>query len=301
MNPFNKETIRKNTKSYTHEDQAFRALLGGIGTGNISLDSTGALCDFEMMNHPDKGLKTPYTFFSIWSRTEGEAAKASVLEVQPRCINEKALGYPSGYLYGLPRMESCTMETNYPFFRYQFKKSNLPLDIELEAFTPFIPLDERNSGIPGFRMKYTVTNRSEKEAEVAVCGTMYNFTGFESYDGYDRLYQEGTPRNTKVEAEGVTGIVYDNPDMDHGAVNYGSLALMTTNGSATCKPYWQDGGWWDGAEEFWQDFREDGELDEDVSSQAVGSNIAASIAPRRVGSISAKETLKPGESKEFLF
>lgn len=301
MNLFNEEIIRKNTKSYTDEDQAFRALLGGIGTGNISLDATGAMCDFEMMNHPDKGLKIPYTFFSLWCKEEGKNAKAAVLEVQPRCINEKALGYPSGYLYGLPRMESCTMEMNYPFLHYRFRKENLPLTVELEAFTPFIPLDAKNSGIPGFRMKYKVTNHSDRNVEAAVCGTMYNFTGFESYDGYDRLYQEGTPQNRKAETSQGTGIVYDNPNMDHEAVNYGNLALITTNRNVTCKPYWQDGGWWDGAEEFWQDFREDGELCEDVSTEAVGSNIAASTVPRRVGSISAKETLKPGESKEFLF
>ena len=196
MNLFNDETIRKNTKCYTDQHQAFRALLGGIGTGNISLDASGGMCDFEMMNHPDKGLKIPYTFFALWSKIEDEEPKASVLEVQPRGICDKALGYPSGYLYGLPRMESCKIETNYPFFKYQFKKANLPLAIELEAFTPFIPLDEKNSGIPGLRMKYSITNCSDKNAEVAVSGTMFNFTGYSYYSGYDqRLYQDGNPYN----------------------------------------------------------------------------------------------------------
>ena len=56
----------KNTKIYTNRHEAFRALLGGIGTGNISLDNTGAFNDFEVLNHPDKGLKIPYTFFSLY-------------------------------------------------------------------------------------------------------------------------------------------------------------------------------------------------------------------------------------------
>ena len=53
---FNSKQIEKNTKIYTNRHEAFRALLGGIGTGNISLDNTGAFNDFEVLNHPDKGL-----------------------------------------------------------------------------------------------------------------------------------------------------------------------------------------------------------------------------------------------------
>lgn len=301
MSIFNKETIEKNTKVYTNRHEAFRALLGGIGTGNVSLDASGAMCDFELMNHPDKGLKIPYTFFSLYSRAEGEEPRACVLETKPQHISTKALGYPTGYLYGLPRMDSCTIRTNYPFFVYEFQKNGLPLTVKLEAYTPFIPLDEKNSGLPSVRMKYTVTNHSEKNMDVSVCGTMYNFTGFDTYDGYDRLYQDGNAVNTMMEAEGMTGILYGNEGMDTGAVNYGSLALATSNKNVTCKPYWQDGGWWDGAEEFWQDFREDGKLSPDVETDAVGSNVVASLSKRSVGSVCASEVLAPGESREFEF
>ena len=301
MVQFDRTVIEKNTKVYTNEDEAFRALLGGIGTGNLSLDASGGMCDFEMMNHPDKGLKIPYTFFSMWSRIGEGEPEACVLEVQPRGLSTKALGYPSGYLYGMPRMESCTIRTNYPFFRYEFVKKGLPLEVAMEAYTPFVPLEEKDSGIPGFRIRYTVTNRSESEAEVSVCGTMYNFTGFTSYDGYDRLYQDGTPVNHAVHADELAGISLENDGMDAGAVNYGTLALLTPNKNVTLKPEWQEGGWWDGAEEFWQDFRADGELCASCSSQAVGSNISASQTPKKVGSVCAKETIAPGASKEFVF
>ena len=203
MKPFREEWIKKNTKTYTNQDQAFRALLGGIGTGNVSWNAEGRLCDFEVMNHPDKGLKIPYTFFSLWSCADGEQPKAYVLETEPEEISAKALGYPSGYVLGLPRMDSCTIRTNYPFFKYQFEKEGLPLEINMESYTPFIPLDEKNSGIPGACIKYTLTNRSDKHVKASVCGTMYNFTGFISYDGYDRLYQDGTPCNIELDQNGL--------------------------------------------------------------------------------------------------
>ena len=300
MTLFREDIIRKNTKVYTNEDHAFRALLGGLGTGNISLNSNGAMCDVEIQNQPDKGRKISYSFFALWSRIEGETPKACVLEAQPKEIAVGAGGYPSGYLYGLPRMDSCTIRTNYPFFRYDFQKKGLPLDIRLEAYTPFIPLNEKDSGIPGFRMKYTITNCSAKPAEVSVCGSLHNIVGY-TRDAFDRLYQDGTPRSRQVETGGLTGIVLDNPEIDPGAVHYGSMALMTPEGDVTCKPRWMDGGWWDDAEEFWQDFRTDGRLSPDVDSRAVNSSLGNPRKPRRTGSVCVSACLKPGESQEFCF
>lgn len=301
MNAFRYDTIKKNTKKYTNKDRAFRALLGGIGTGNISLDGDGRLCDFEIMNHPDKKLKIPYTFFSLWCREEGKDSRAFVLEAEPGGLSEKALGYPTGELYGLPRMDSCEIETNYPFFKYNFKREGLPLKITMEAYTPFIPLDEKNSGIPGYSVEYCIENMSDRPAEVSVCSSMYNFTGFTSYDGYDRLCVDGMPENDVLQGEGYTGVLFRNRGADPEAVNYGTLALACTGKNITLKPCWQAGGWWDGAEEFWQDFREDGKLNADVATDAVGSNIGSADVPKVVGSVCSTETIRPGECAHFTF
>lgn len=295
-----REQIEKNIKSYSSQELAFRALLGGIGTGNISLDSSGRMCDFEIHNHPDKKLKIPYTFFSLWNCFEGEDSRALILEAAPKGISDKALGHPSGELIGMPRFDRSRVQTQYPFYRYCFEKDGLDLDVKLEAYTPFIPLDSKNSGIPGFQMKYTITNRGTKPTTTAVCATMYNDIGFQSYDGFDKLKQKGKAYNCEWEAEGIKGILFDS-EMNHEDVTYGTMALASTNQKVTIKPEWQLGSWWDGAEEFWQDFREDGELNKDVFSDSVGSNIGAALAPRIVGSIAAKEKLLPGESKEFVF
>lgn len=294
------DVILENTKTYHSNDLAFRALLGGIGTGNVSLDASGRLCDFEMMNHPDKGLKIPYTFFALWAQFEGEDPEALVLEGKPDGISNRALGHPTGELLGLPRFDSCSVWTNYPFYNYQFEKKGLPLQVKLEAVTPFIPLDALNSGIPAFRMKYTIANQSRKAVKVSVCSTLYNFAGMTSYDGYDRLYQEGTPYNRVFDSEGLSGIEMGVEDLGE-TVTRGSLSVASANKNVSVKPLWQFGGWWDGAEEFWQDFREDGKLKADVSSDAIGSNIQAAYADRYVGSVCAMEEILPGEEKEFIF
>ena len=47
-------------------------LLGGIGTGNISVGARGELRDWEIFNSPRKGNYLPYTFFAIRAEKEGE-------------------------------------------------------------------------------------------------------------------------------------------------------------------------------------------------------------------------------------
>jgi len=293
--------IKKNTKTYTSKQQAYRGLLGGIGTGNISLDASGRMCDFEIMNHANKNLKIPYTFFSMWSKIGEDDSKAVILEAAPRAISNKALGHASGEMYGLPHMDSSSVETKYPFYLYDFKKKNLPLKVELEAYTPFIPLDAKNSGIPAFTMTYKITNESAQVAQVAVCGTFFNYTGMSHYDGFDKLETDGTTYNEAFDEAGVKGIFMGSKDMDEGATNYGSIAIASANDNITTKPYWQETGWCDGAENFWQDFADDGMLDEDVTNDAVGSTMGSFRKQRVVGSVSAMETINPGETKEYVF
>lgn len=294
------DTIRENIRHYGSEDLAFRGLLGGIGTGNVSLDGAGRLCDFEMMNQPDKGNKIPYTFFAIWAEIGEEKPRALVVEAKHRGISDRALGHPSGELYGLPRFDRSRVEVQYPFYRYTFEKKGLPLLVSMEAYTPFVPLNSIHSGIPGARFAFRVKNEGNRTARVSLCGSMYNVTGMTEYDGYDRLYQDGKPVNRFFSEAGINGISFEN-EMPESALTFGSLCLATANRDYTVKPCWQFGGWWDGAEEFWQDFARDGRLNEACQSEAVGSNVVAAAQNRYVGSLAAMEEIMPGETKEFVF
>jgi len=299
----NKKNIKDNIKEYSNKDKAFRALLGGIGTGNISLDQDGRMCDFEVMNHPDKGNKIPYTFFALYSQFGEEKAKSYILEAQYEGVSNHALGHPSGELMGIQRFDSCKIRPQYPSYHYEFNKKDLPLEVSMDAVTPFIPLDDKNSGIPMAQIRYRIKNNSEQEAKISVCATMYNFTGMYEYDGYDRLYQYGQPMNVPIEDESLTGIYFANDCSEKQIewIEYGSLALATSNRNVSMKPCWQFGGWWDGAQEFWQDFSTDGKLEKNSQSDAIGSNVVATYNDRFVGSLAAAEVLSPGEEKAFVF
>ena len=95
-----------NIKSYDNHAEALRFLLGGIGTGNISLNARGELCDFEIFNRQSKGLKLPYSFFALWYSLPSGESDALVLEAKPQGLCDAPMGVAPSLVPGLPRFDS---------------------------------------------------------------------------------------------------------------------------------------------------------------------------------------------------
>ena len=55
----------------------------------------------------------------------------------------------------------------------------MPFEVELEAFSPFIPHDVKNSSLPGAYFNFKVTSRSNKKVDVMLLGTLRNLVGFD--------------------------------------------------------------------------------------------------------------------------
>ena len=72
------------------------------------------------------------------------------------------------------------------------------------------------------------------------------------------------------------------------------IQLLDNN---TFKPEWLKSGWFDGIEDFWQDFSEDGMLEVVSDKKILKSDIT--LKSPTVGSIAAASNLKPGQEKEF--
>ncbi len=59
--------------------------------------------------------------------------------------------------------------------RYRTKeKPALPIEVDLEVFSPFIPLNARDSGVPVTVLRYTVKNASTKPCDVTLTGWLQN-------------------------------------------------------------------------------------------------------------------------------
>ena len=273
-------------------------LLGGIGTGNISIGARGDLRDWEIFNHPKKGYKLPYSFFSLWIKQKDKLPVCKILESQIQSPYSGSHGFVSGETAGLPHIDSSSIKGEYPFVWVDFKDIKLPVRVQMEAFTPFIPLNADDSGIPSAIIRYKIKNVSNKIIDVSVAGTMMNAIGLKESYG-TKISLEKSNKNEYIEDNHFRGIFYTSPELEKNHLRWGSMALTTTDSNISCKPEWLSGGWYDGIQDFWDDFNNDGKLESESVFNAPGK--ARLNKNLKVGSLGIHYSIKPKEEKIFEF
>jgi len=263
--------------------------IGGIGTGSISLGGRGDLRDWEIFNKPDKGSRLDYTFFAIWAQQGHLKPVARVLErrVLPP-YRGGGHGVPQRLLSGLPRLREAEFRGEYPFATIKFRDPALPVNVELEAWNPFIPLNVDDSALPLAFFAWKLTNPSSDTVHVSVAASLSNPIG----SRYANVKGErpGLGRNVNEYKEGVDvrGLFLYSEKVTPADPNYGSICLATTWKDLDAVTRWYRGGWWDQCHVFWDDFSDNGRvknvrdtLASDEGRSDVGSLVLhAAIPPR---------------------
>jgi len=286
-------------------------LLGGIGTGNVSLGSRGEWRDWEIFNHPGKGVRLPNTFFAIWTQTSANVKVSKILEGPLSSPHSTSHGYhPNQSAPGLPRMQASYMRGEYPITRIEFEDQELPVQVTLEAFTPMIPLNTDDSSLPSAILEYHVENRSNEDVDVSIAGSLFNPIGEVEFDRFFnyKLKQGGMNVNQIRQSEQFQGLFMYSLSHDETSQFYGNLSLTSTNPNCSFKPVWFRGEWFDELQEFWSDFSSDGILNDLGYTTPSGKQVNGKMVdgffherPSDTGSLAVFESLKPGERKVIRF
>ena len=205
-----RDELFKKTGQRTYSGDAREAafLLGGIGTGNVSVGARGEFRDWEIFNSPGKGNRLPYSFFAIWAKPEEGQTVAKVLESRISPPYSRSHGFNSDEVAGLPRLLRSRMKGEYPFVSVEFEDDDLPVDVKLEAFTPFIPLNAGDSGIPGAVIRYSVSNPSPVPVKDTVLGSLPNAVGIDHWNHFGHLQKLSTGKNEFRDSGNVRGLLH---------------------------------------------------------------------------------------------
>ena len=288
-------------KIYDENASVARFLLGGIGTGNVSLDQNGRLCDFEIWNKPNKGYRNPFTFFAIRAGKPNGTSVAKALESKlppPYIISSQGANYwETG---GLSRFRHSQMSGKYPFVNFTFADETMPVEAALEAFTPFVPLATDDSSLPAAVLRYTIKNTSDVPLEVSVAGSMVNLTVFDQIDSWMKPLFNASSINRYTDNGKVRGIHFLNSARNEADPSYLEMALLTTEEKGTSYlENWSDNAWWDMLFDFWNDFASDGELEPNRPLKGKAYFTPQDRMP--AASLCIKKTVKPGEEAVFPF
>lgn len=293
--------------SYKKDASVAKFLLGGLGTGNISVGPRGELRDWEIFNWPGKGQFVPFSFFAIWTKEEGKEPVSRILESKICPPYYKSHGFLNGELAGIPRFEESKMVGKQPFVYVDLEDSKVPVQVKMEAFTPFIPLNADDSGIPAAIIRYRVKNPTDRPVDVSVAGTMANVVGFEGYDVFNNVKLADEVQNEYFEEDGMKGWYYTAKHLKETDVKFGSMSIVTTNQNQVFRKKWLHGQWTDNAQDFWDDFTADGKLTEEEEIETKGCDLLSHYdfsflnLKERISSVSCYETIEPDEEKVFEF
>ena len=258
--------------------------LGGVCAGSISLGGRGQLRDWEIFNRPDKDNAPSYAFPAIWAQAAGGQPVVRVLESRIAPPYEGSSGLGTRNAPGLVRLESATFTGEFPLARIDFADSVLPVRVSLDAFSPFIPHEPDDSGLPVAILRYRVSNPGKSAAKVSIAWSIDNPTG--------RTPSADTRTNEHRGSQHLDGLYMHSPDLAAADPLKGSFVLAALDHGDARLTYlrgWQLDRWWNSPMLYWDDFSADGELGPEPASR------------NGVGALCLGRTLAPGAHAEYAF
>ena len=158
--------------------------IGGVGAGMICLEGTGAFSHVSLRNQPDI-FNEPFTFAAV--SVKGLEKGAKVLEGPVpdwKVFGSRGTGNGArGSSFGFPRFNQAEFLVRFPFATVSLRDSDLPLEVELTGWSPFIPGNADDSSLPVGAFEYRFKNLSRSSLQATFSYNTRNFmaTGREGH------------------------------------------------------------------------------------------------------------------------
>lgn len=223
---------------YTHEYLERIAFpMGGFGTGMICMEGTGALSHVSIKNLPDV-YNEPCLFAAL--SVKGLPNGAKVLEGPvPKW---KHFGRPGSGLgsesttIGLPRFKNASFLARFPFGQLEISDEDIPMKIQITAWSPFIPTDEDHCSMPVGALEYHFQNTGHQKLESVFSFNSKNFVRVDG--GKNKILPTGN--GFVLTEEGTKEKPFPT-----------SMAFYTDQPETMVDHCWFRGGWWDGLTMAW--------------------------------------------------
>jgi uncharacterized protein (DUF608 family) len=244
--------------------------MGGIGAGMICLEGTGGISHVSVRNKPDI-YNEPFMFSAI--SIEGRANGAKVLEgplADWKVFGNASSGNGMGKgAEGYPHFEKARFSAKFPFAVVDLEDDDIPLEISITGWSPFIPGDADNSSLPVASMEYTFKNTSNETVKA-----LYSFHS-------ENFMQLDNPTISGIR----NGFLLSQSCLPDKAHYKGDFAVYTDHKNTVTDLSWFRGGWYDSRTLIWKDLSE---FTYEEDSAKVGSQGASLYVPL---------DLEPGEEE----
>ncbi len=207
--------------------------IGGMGAGMFCLEGTGAISHMSVRHKPDL-FHEPCMFAAIHVKGIENGTKVLEKEIPDwKKYGNHGSGLGNGgTTWGLPRFDNGTFDVRFPFAEIKLSDEDIPLDVTLKGWSPFIPTDEDNSGLPAGAIEYTFKNTGSMEVDAIF-----------SYSSRNFMYVPGKG-SSSVEAI-PNGFILSQTGTNEEPHHQGDFAIFVDDPNTKVDRLWFRGAWFD--------------------------------------------------------
>ena len=134
--------------------------VGGLCTGQLYLGGDGKLWLWDIFNRKNSTGDRNYANPPV-PASPIEQGFGLTIDGEKRALDR------SGF-------SAITFRGEYPVGKVAYRDPAAPVEVDLEAFSPFVPLNTADSSLPATVLRYTVRNTSQKKLELELSGLLEN-------------------------------------------------------------------------------------------------------------------------------
>jgi uncharacterized protein (DUF608 family) len=164
--------------------------VGGIGSGQVYLGGDGQLWYWDIFNYQRIIPGGPGDKFYINPMTQDNRFE------QGFAIRVNGVITPTVKALRDGGFSDISFKGQYPVGNVYYKDKDVPVEVHLRAFSPFIPTNSEASGYPAVIMEYTLKNTDDKEMEVEIFGWLQNTSNY-----FSSANQTGKHHNAIIKTE----------------------------------------------------------------------------------------------------
>ena len=219
--------------------------VGGIGCGTVYLGGDGRLWLWDVFNKNQTGViyknvkwheKIQFNF-DFLRPFDGANYVEPVKDIRPLeqgfAVRIELDGRTIIKKLQADDWEEVSFEATYPMATIRYLDKNLPVAITLRAYSPFVPFNEDDSGLPCTVLSFSVENRGNAKANVTFIGWLENKSSYYSATGEEYFHiNEAKREGSLASVVGSAGSYNWVDETFVYAPDYGDFCLSVINNQA---------------------------------------------------------------------
>jgi len=270
------KTTKKRVYNAKYENEYTNRIafpVGGMGAGMFCIEGNGAISNMSVRHRPEV-FHEPTMFAALHIKGLENGTKLLEGPVQ----DWKKFGAPhsalgGGGTWGLPRFKKSSFSVRFPFAEVELKDKDMPVEVKVTAWNPFIPTDADNSSLPVGGFEYEFHNTGNQEIDAVF-----------SYNTRNFMYVHG--KGTSFIKSAKNGFVLCQTGTESEPFHQGDFTIYTDEPETVVNHCWFRGAWFDPLTVCWNDLTS-GTINTHPEKED-GAPGASLFVPVK---------LKPGESK----